>query len=262
MSGFSSMFGHLPGMGTVVESFELAYCWGPYPRYFIGGYIDSATADPTNTPTWEVRKGLVMGIVRATGTWKNYSPTATDGSEVACGVLTESMRMQDVLSGVNTAKFYAIMVSGGVQGAKLIGLDGMARAQMSQAFYFDDDLPGRQRFDWNRFQSKTADYTIVAADNMSVFDNTGAVGAVVFTLPALANGLKFGFRVVADQTVTVASAEGDNIVAFNDASADSLAFSTGGAKVGGGLNLYSNPGATKWVAENTSIGANTITVAT
>ena len=84
----------------------------------------------------------------------------------------------------------------------------------------------------------------------------------MFTLPALANGYKFGFRVQADQTITVASAAGDDMVAFNDASADSVAFSTGGAKVGGLVVVYTNPAGTKWIVEDHSAGANTITVAT
>ena len=84
MSLVGSMFGNAPGMQSVVETFERAYCWGPYPRYFTGLYrVDGA--DPTNTPTWELRVGLVLGKQTATGTWVNYSPTAADGSNVAAG---------------------------------------------------------------------------------------------------------------------------------------------------------------------------------
>lgn len=260
MSQISSMFGNLPGFGNVSETFEQAYTWGPYPRYYTGGYIGSTAADPTNVPTWDLRMGLIMGKVAATGQWINYSPTAIDGSEVAQGILPIGLRMQDVLTGTNVSKFYAIMVSGGLQASKLIGLDGMARAQMADQFYFDDDFPGREKFPWLRFQTKTANYTITALDNLTLFMNTGATGAVTFTLPTLANGLMFGFRVVADQAVTVASAAGNDIVAFNDAAASTLAFSTGGQLVGGGLQIFSNPGATAWIAINQSAGTNTITV--
>ena len=77
----------------------------------------------------------------------------------------------------------------------------------------------------------------------------------------IANGYEFGFRVAADQTVVVQSAAGNDIVAFNDATASSVAFQTGGAKVGGFFVIYSNPAGTAWIVENRSTGANTVTVA-
>lgn len=262
MSNISSLFGHLPGMGSVVETFEAAIPWGPYPRYFTGAYIDASAVDSGNTPTSTLRMGLVMGKVTATGTWKNYSPTATDGSEVAQGVLPVMFRMTDVLTLTTQAKFWGVMVSGGVKAANLLGLDLMARAQMANRFYFDDNLTGNIQFPFQRFQTKTTSYTIVATDNLSVFDNLGAVGAVTFTLPAIANGYYFGFRVMAGQNVIVASAEGDNMIVFNDAAADSVAFQTGGQLIGGGFHIYSNSAGTAWIVENASAGTNTITVVT
>ena len=263
MSQISSMFGHLPGMGSVVETFEQAYAWGPYPRYFTGAYIGSGAVDAGNTPTTTLRKGLVLGKQILTGTYVNYSPTATDGSEVASAVLIETLRMQDVLTGVNLTRFYGVMVSGGVQAAKLLGLDNQARAQLSSQFYFDDNFPGNQQFPWQRFQTKTANYTIVASDNLSHFDNLGAAGEVDFTLPPIANGYFFGFTVMAGQILKVISNEGANIIAFNNAAANNLAFQTAAAEIGGGLRIYSNPAATKWIAEavGNAGGTNTITVA-
>src|SRR5262249_38994328 len=106
MSQISSMFGMLPGMGTVVETFEQAYAWGPYPRYFTGAWIASTTIDSGNSPTSELRKGLILGKILATGQWTNYSPTASDGSEVAAGVLIESLRMTDVITLTPLQRFY------------------------------------------------------------------------------------------------------------------------------------------------------------
>lgn len=108
--------------------------------------------------------------------------------------------------------------------------------------------------------AKTADYTIVPGDNGTLFTNGGAAGAVVFTLPALKNGYFFGFLVTADQSVTIASAAGDDIVTFNDAAADSLAFSTAGEKLGGHVDVFSNLAGDKWYVKRHS--QNTITVAT
>src|SRR5215469_597738 len=212
MSQISSMFGHLPGMGALVETFEQAYTWGPYPRYWTGGYIDSSAADPGNTPTWELRPGLVMGKITATGTYKQYSPTATDGSQIASAVLPLALRMQDVITGVNTAKFYALMVSGGVQASKLLGLDNMARAQMSSLFYFDDNLPGNHVFPYEAFSTQTANYQILPTDNFTIFDNTGAAGEVDLTLPAIANGYYFALKAIVAQTFKFISKEGGNMV--------------------------------------------------
>lgn len=260
MSAISSFFGNIPGMGSLTETFEQAFAWGPYPRYYGNGYISASTSDPGNSPTWELRPGLVLGQQIATGQWVNYNATNTDGSEVAAGVLVQGLRMQDVLSGVNTVKFYAIMVSGGVQGSKLIGLDQQARAQMAQLFYFDDNLPGNHVFPWRRFQTKTANYSIVASDNLSQFNTFGATGAVTFTLPPIANGYYFGFSCEAAQNMAVSSFEGGNIIALNNLVANTLTFSTGGQLISGNLVFYTNPAGTKWICENRTPGVAAISV--
>ncbi len=258
----SDSYGIVPGLTSSRETYESDFRWGSqFQGVFANGLIDGNTVDVGNTPSFEVRPGLLLGQVIATGKYKNYSPTASDGSEVAAGVLIEALRMQD-FNGVATDRFYAILVGGPIQGSKILGLDLMARQQMTK-FIFDDtfNICGNHWYPWKRFQSKIANYTLVANDNYSVFDNVGATGAITLTLPALANGYYFGFRVQADQTVTIASNEGTNMVAYNNASASSVAFSTGGQKIGGMVYVYTNPGATKWIVENGSAGANTVTVA-
>lgn len=263
MSLVGSQFGNLPGMGTVVESFEAAFTWGPYPpRYWLGAYIASTATDVGNSPASTLRMGLVMGKIFATGQWTNYSATATDGSQIAAGVLSQNLRLQDVLTETNTAKFYAIMCSGGVKASNLLGLDNLARAQLSTAFIFDDQLSLGEKFPWLFQQNKTANYTIsVLQDNLCLFTNLGAVGEVDFTLPPIANGLGFWFSDQAAQTMKVISNEGANIIALNNLVASSLAFSTGGQQIGGGLFVYSNSAGTKWIAQNQSAGVAAITAA-
>lgn len=94
--------------------------------------------------------------------------------------------------------------------------------------------------------AKTANYTVLATDNGTLFTNSGAGAAVVFTLPALAAGLEFTFLVAADQNVTVASVAGDDMIVHNDLSADSVAFSTASRKVGASLRVKSNAAGDKW----------------
>lgn len=262
MSQISS-FGNLPGLGAAVETFEQAITWGPaYNLAWWSGYISANAVDSGNSPTWRLRPGLVLGKITATGLWTNYSPTATDGSEVAAGILAYGLRMQDVFTGSNTQKFYAIIVGGRVIGANLLGLDQNARNQMFPRFFFDDAIPaGGTDFPYSHFQNKTANYTVVAADNGSLFTTLGAVAEVDFTLPAIGPGLVFGFANQADQTMKVISAEGSNVIALNNLTATSVAFSTSSQKIGGNVKVYSNPAGTKWIVENNSAGSNTITVA-
>lgn len=258
----SSQFGNVPGLGSTIETFENAVTFGIAAQLkWWNGYISSTARDTTNDPTWRLRPGLVLGKIAASGQWAQYDPTATDGTEVASAILAYGLPLYDYLTGTYQSKYYAICIGGNVQAANLYGLDGQARAQLSSRFTFDDDLSGDQWFPWKKFKAKTADYTILAADNFTLFHNTGAVGAVNLTLPSLANGYAFGVKVVADQTVTVTSAAGNDIIAFNDAAASSVAFSTPNQKIGGGFLIYSNPAATGWQVQNISAGANTITVA-
>lgn len=261
-SGFFSGFGNVPGIGSTVETYEAAPTWARHSfLLWAPAQISSAALDPTNTPTTTLRPGLVMGVITATGLWTNYSPTATDGSQVAMGILGVGMPMLDPFTNTTQTKVWGMIVGGPIQAKWLIGLDNQARADLASRFIFDDNYLGNALFPVQKFVTKIADYAVLTTDNLTTFDNTGAVGAVNFTLPAIVNGLSYSFRVVADQSVTVTSTEGDNMEAFNDALADSVAFSTGGAKVGGEFRVYSTPGL-KWRVQTLSAGANTVTVST
>ena len=188
----------------------------------------------------------------ATGKYINYSPTATNGSEVASAVLIEGLRMLD-FSNNAVDRFYAVLVGGPVQKSKLLNFDEMARAQMDK-FIFDDigQMMGGHWFPWKKFATKTANYSIVAADNYTMFDNVGAAGTVVLTLPAIANGYLFGLRAQAAQILRFTSNEGSNVIGTS--ATDS---SVSVAAIGGVIVVYSNPAGTKWIVEQR--GTQTIT---
>ena len=86
--------------------------------------------------------------------------------------------------------------------------------------------------------AKTTAYQILVSDNGTIFTNKGATGSVTFTLPAIAPFYRFRFYVIANQTIIVASKEGSNMVTPNNAAANQVAFSTGGAKIGAWLDVY------------------------
>lgn len=260
-----SAFGNLPGTQPAVETYEAAITWGPASSLtWWSGWIDANAIDSGNSgSTWRLRPGLVLGKITATGRYTNYSPTATDGSQVAGAVLAYGLRMQDVFSGLNVQKYYAIIVGGRVIGANLLGLDNQARGQMWPFFRFDDQLQGIEGgiLPASIQITKTANYSVLTTDNYTEFNTLGAAGEVDFTLPAIANGYSFTFVNLAAQIMKVISAEGGNIVALNNLTANSVAFSTGGQQIGGAVQVYSNSAGTKWLVRNLSAGAATLTVA-
>lgn len=91
-----------------------------------------------------------------------------------------------------------------------------------------------------KISAKTADYSVLAADCGTTFTTRGAAGAVNFTLPAtstISAGWWAEFFSAADQNMTVTAATADTITAFNDLTADSIAFSTASEKIGGGVRM-------------------------
>ena len=250
-------YGIVPGMTTSRETYEAEFRWGSaWQGVFANALISGNAVDVGNSPTFELRPGLLLGQQIATGLYLQYSPSATDGTEVASAVLIEGLRMLD-FSNIATNRFYAVLVGGPVQAAKLIGLDYNARQQMDK-FIFDDNfnIPGGHWFPWKRFQTKTASYTCtLPGDNYSMFDNTGASGSITITLPPIANGYLFGFRCGAAQSIVVTSNEGGNMI--NSAGFSNTSVSITAA--GGVVVLYTNPAGTKWIVEQR--GTATITAA-
>lgn len=57
--------------------------------------IDSTARDANNTPTTTLRKGVVMGIVTATGRYKEYDDGDSDGTQVARGILMQEIDLLD-----------------------------------------------------------------------------------------------------------------------------------------------------------------------
>jgi hypothetical protein len=247
----------MPGMGSPSESTENEFLWGNRETaHFESGVIVSTATDSGATPTTVLRPGLLMGKVTSSGKWKQYDPAATDGSEVAQGILRNGVNMLDT-SGSAADKAGVFVVKGFVKNGSVYNLDYLARRHLFGRILFDDDFPGLAPL-WKTVVAKTADYTIVAADNDKIFTNKGASAAVNFTLPALARGLHFQFCCEADQTITLTSVPSDSLVVFNDAAADTIAFSTSSEKIGGWFEVFANSDASKWLVK-VSLGIETQT---
>jgi len=257
------LFGLPPGVTAAIETYVNTVSWGnpilavPFPVLISGAARDSGAS-----PTTRLRTGLVMGQIAASGKWAQYSATATDGTQVAKGVLLFDLTMVDIAA-TNQDRQGVVMVAGPVIANNLIGLDALARAQLKQqGILFDDAIMGSGLYRWGdgtlREVAKTTSYTVVASDAGTLFTNTGASGAVTFTLPAIAAGLgPFEFLTVADQNVTVASAEGSNMVVLNNASASSVAFTTSSQKIGSHVRIFANAAGTKWLVSYLTPAAST-----
>ena len=259
-------YGALPGINTQVTSSEATVFVGRENRVEYGTIVlDSTAVDAGNTPTTTLRPGLVLGRITSSGNYKAYSVTATDGSEVARAVLDQGVTTLDN-TGTAVAKEGHVVLNAILNSGNLIGLDYTARQQLlaSGRYGFSDDIGsgpvslGR----WEREIPKTANYTVVAADNGKLFTTTGATGEVDFTLPAIATsaGLAFEFLNTVDQIMKVISAEGTNIIWDGVTQFTSLAFSTASHKCGGHLQFTANKAGTAWYVRQ--MGASTCTVTT
>lgn len=109
---------------------------------------------------------------------------------------------------------------------------------------------------------KTASWTATAADSGKKFLVVGATGAVVCTLPAIADG-PFAFSVYngSDQNLTMTAAAVDTAITYNDLAADSVAFSTASEKIGGSFEVLCD-GTSLFVLARICSSYQNVTVAT
>lgn len=204
--------------------------------------IDSTAVDAGNTPTTELRAGLLLGKQTADGNLYQWNPDATDGTEIIEAVLFRTISMLDV-DGSAEDKMGHVIVGGPVQAASLL-IEGtafttstaehLARLQMtgSGRFIFDDDHIGKSAFLGQplRTLNVITNTTVTAAHNGTMFVATTA--DCTFTLPTIEAGLAFEFLRASDHEMVVASAAGDDIIIGNDLSADSITFTTAGEQIG------------------------------
>ena len=254
-----------PGTGALVSTSEVQVWTGREGHTLPSNVLlSSAAVDAGNSPTSTLRAGLLLGQITASGLWKQYDPTATDGSQVARLVLNNGLSTLGS-DGVAANKEAPVLVVGVLVAANLLLLDNMARKQLCQSgrYTFSDDLASKFVSGAPHLYEIAAagpTRTVLAAEAGALFV---ASGACAFTLPAIAAGLgPFEFLNAVDANMSVASAEGDNMVLTNDLSADSLAFSTASNKISGRARVTANAAGTKWYVEILSPPACVVTVAT
>ena len=269
---FTGAFG-LPSVQSALETSENVFWWGRFEQEaFIGSIIAGSARDAGNTGYTDVlRPGLLLGKVTLNsdpdvGKLKEWDPTANDGTENIYGVLGYSQKMQRM--GSNADRWLGWVYCWGFLKADRIYIPGNAntgisgdakehlvRGQLDKRFTFSDQLEGNNFGGYRNVIAKTSDYVVTEADHDVIFTNTGAGGAVNFTLPATAKeGLRYGFYVTADESVTVTAGTADTMVSFNMVDASSVDFDQAGNKIGGFIEIYAD--GAKWLVVH--LGANTL----
>lgn len=267
----------VPGILAREDAVENDLYWSRFQQVkFQGRVIDGASRDVGNTLTTTLlRAGLLLGEVTSTKKLKEWDPTAIDGTETIFGVLASDINTQRLNS--NKDRFFGNVMVGGplkierviVPGTTAVGISGnvlehLITAQLQGRFSFSEVGP-ESYSEFGSFKNtiiKAASYTVLEVDNGTLFDTTGAVGAVTFTLPTVAKkGLHYGFFNVADQNMIVAAGTADTMCVFNDAAADSIAYQTASEKIGGMFEVYGN--GTLWLVK-VSLGfeSQTVTIVT
>lgn len=257
MSQFTT--GNAPGFAAAVESEQSQITWsgrqGQDQVVTQRAVIKNSSTDAGNTPITTLRAGLVLAYRDSDGKVTAYSPDATDGSQVAVGVLEQHQDM--LVGGVATDRFTQMIVHGLVREGELINLDARARQQLAQQLVFDHKpLSPAPMLAPRGVYRKNASYTLTAADNGLLFL---ATAAATFTLPTKANGLAFRITQTADNDLTI-SGSGD-LIHKGSASASSVAFSTAGQKIGSQVLIecvYTAASTLKWLITN--LGGTTATV--
>lgn len=262
-----------PGIQATLETEDTVIHWERAEHLLRTGVVISGAArDAGNSTTTILRAGLLLGRITASGKWKEWNPTGTDGSQMIQGILEKSLNMQRM--GANADRYLGnIYVAGPIKATSLIipgaasaGISGAAleysvRAQMRPRFLFDDDFVGNAFGGFGGMEAKLVDYAVLAADNNKVFTNDGALGAVNFTLPVTPSlGLRYVFYAATNQNLVITAGAADTMIVLNDIAADSVALQTANEIVGGSFEVIGN--GTKWLVIPRLWEAQTVTIVT
>lgn len=232
--------GGLPGIGsTITTAPEKVITFGPPSWKFDinNGHIDSTAVDAGNSPTTELRAGLIMGKQTSDGNYYQWDAEASDGTERARAILLRGLSMLNA-QGVVEDKSWYMLLAGGVKasdllikGSALVGHadEYLARRQLVNAgFVFDDDPNPNAIVDM--LVSGTTLTPTAAQRNYRFFLSNAA--SVTVTLPTIKAGLVYEFIRTGDEELVIASAAGGDMIVGNDPAANSLTYTTAGQHIG------------------------------
>ena len=240
MSLFGGNFNQntLPGQRQLPGDQPNAIWWGnapDYTKHLVRGQDrvdstadDAGNVDGSNDYSHILRTGLILGQVTATRRWKEWNPTATDGSNVVRGVLNKGIDMHNQ-NGVREEKVAQQILSSGyviperliVPGAQDRGLDQtvsgisyeiLLATQLEAAGFV---LGPQTDYTFGPFvRTNTANRTLSINEHDNIQVNNGAGGSIALTLPAPTLGCRFPFLATeSNDMVITAGTSGDIQVA-------------------------------------------------
>ena len=260
----------VPGTGAIQETTPREIFWGGDRAKGLvvtqNGHYSGAIRDAGNSPTTVIRPGLLVGALTSGGKLEEWDGDAADGTENIAGVVAEEFRATD-FDGNNSDRALDVVVRAPLKASQLL-IQGtaltshvdefLARRQLhAMGCQLDDDPQGYKAGAAHRYSAKAASYTVVEADNGTTF--VAHTADATFTLPTIHAGLEYEFVRLDDFELAVASAEGDNMIGGNDASGDSITFTTAGEQIGARVkvvSIYAN-GTLKWLYEIKKVNFST-----
>jgi hypothetical protein len=96
--------------------------------------IASTASDSGSTPATTLRKGLVLGKVTATGKFKQYNNGASDGTEVAAGILDDEVNLLNE-AGTASDSQATMLIHGYAAESKLHGIDSNGKADLTHVIF-------------------------------------------------------------------------------------------------------------------------------
>jgi hypothetical protein len=224
-----------PGFESILETVQNQFWWGRNEQQtFLPATISGAARDSANTVPDVLRGGLILGKVTATGLYKEWNPTGTDGSEIIAGILMGPLKVTD--AGSNADRYTFVYVGGNALSDRILipgeadeGIVGHAQEhQIADQLHDLGVRLDRHTTHRGLLSSKqirlgtTAEMvtnnavTVTEGDHGSVLLMTGADGDVTFTLPAAEVGLEFTIVAnVATHSAIVALASGNIAIPGN-----------------------------------------------
>ena len=95
-----------------------------------GCTVASSARDSGNSVSTTLRPGLVLGKITASGKYAQYDPSASDGTEVAAGILKDQIKVID--ANANAVDAHGnVVFHGRVDESALHGCDDAAKADLT-----------------------------------------------------------------------------------------------------------------------------------
>lgn len=255
----------IPGVGSTSTASAREIIWGATDNraHIVRGsrIISSAAADAVNSPTTNLRSGLLLGNVTASDELLQWDPLATDGSKDIAAVLETPYELRTTtLDGTARDSYYKVLYRAPlmtsqllIKGAAFVGhaYEILARQQLHRAgFILNDDPMGYKTGLVPRTEWATATTLApTALQNGTTFYISNAASVTV-TLPTIVAGLKYTFIRIADEEMIVAAA--NLMLVGNDVAADNITFTTAGQQIGAAVEVSAeytaSAGTLKWRA--------------